>query len=140
MTQRNGLLKAFTEISEAISSIEALPDCQFIPLPPSMAAFPSMYIYWDDETFELEHSDLKWMNPLKARLLIKVWLYIESVGDREMVFQLMEKVQLIKDKMTATTTIAESWCGNVVRVVPMYGVEPRNWAGAEISILVAEYT
>jgi len=139
MAERNGLLQAFQEIQRALDSIETLPECDLTPLPPSQSPFPALYLFWDDESLQIEGGDLKWIEPFNARLTLKAWLYLATEKNSDAVIQLIEKVQLVKDVIKETTAVAETWKGNVTHVNAMYGSEPRYWAGAEITILVGEY-
>jgi hypothetical protein len=140
---RNGLLAAFKEIQAALDAMDGLPDVNLNPLPPASAPFPALFLFWDDENLEMEGGDLNWIEPLNARAIFKVWLYVKSQQPTEMVYQLMEQVQLVKDAIKQATTDARGstpgWKGNVLKVEPLYGAEQRVWGAMQITIQIGEY-
>lgn len=140
MSDRSGLLAAFEDIFEVLSTLQGFPVCELNPLPPANAPLPSLYFFWDDETFDLEHSDIKWINPGNARTQFKIWHYFELQGGESAMVQLINKVAVIRLAIKDATTLATRWKGNVIKVIPMYGShEKSSFAGVEITILIAEY-
>lgn len=136
---RNGLLRAYQQIQEQLSLIEELPDVELFPVAPGEAPLPSMYFFWDQESLTFDGGDTKWINPLNVRAFFKVWLNVKGDNAVDALTTLIIDVQLIKDAVTAATTNALNWKGNVTKVIPAYGTEPKYWAGAEITIEIGEY-